>query len=130
METQRDSDENLNLDENLLHFQQDGAPPHYAVAVRQWLDNNYAHKWIGRRGPIEWPPRSPDLTPLDFFLWGYIKSIVFSTQCNSIEELQRRIMQACQNISKETFANVRRDFENRLYHCLANNGTHFEHLIK
>ncbi len=53
------------------YFQQDGAPPHYAREVRHWLDENFPGKWIGRRGPIEWPARSPDLTPPDFFLWGF-----------------------------------------------------------
>ena len=33
--------------------------------------------WIGRGGPTSWPPRSPDVTPLDFFLWGYVKTKVF-----------------------------------------------------
>ena len=28
---------------------------------------------------IEWPFRSPDLTPCDFFRWGYLKKKVFST---------------------------------------------------
>lgn len=56
--------------EQQLHFQQDGAPPHYAASVRQYLNLQYPGRWIGRRGPMEWPARSPDLTPLDFFLWG------------------------------------------------------------
>ncbi len=51
-----------------LYFQQDGAPVHYALDVRAWLDSKFKNRWIGRRGPINWPPRSPDLTPCDFFL--------------------------------------------------------------
>lgn len=53
-------------DEELM-FQQDGAPPHYAATVRTFLDETFPNRWIGRRGPIEWPARSPDLTPMDFF---------------------------------------------------------------
>lgn len=53
--------------EDELFFQQDGAPPHYSRAVRQYLNERFPRQWIGRRGPIEWPARSPDLTPLDFF---------------------------------------------------------------
>lgn len=68
LENQRDDQGNLALEEDLLHYQQDGAPPHYAAAVRHWLDTNYPNKWIGRRGSIEWPPRSPDLAPPDFFM--------------------------------------------------------------
>ena len=51
-----------------LIFQQDGAPPHFAVDVRHFLDKTFPGRWIGRGGPIRWAPRSPDLTPLDFFL--------------------------------------------------------------
>ncbi|CAF4499633.1 unnamed protein product [Rotaria sp. Silwood2] len=53
-------------------WQQDGAPPHYGQIVRHYLDNTFL-QWIGRRGTVEWPPRSPDLTPCDFSLWGIIK---------------------------------------------------------
>ena len=45
-----------------LWFMQDGAPPHYARVVREWLDLNFDN-WIGRRGTVEWGPRSPDLSP-------------------------------------------------------------------
>lgn len=48
-------------------FQQDGATPHYAIRVRQFLDRTFPNKWIGRRGAIEWPLRSPDLSSLDYF---------------------------------------------------------------
>lgn len=129
LENQMNLDGNPNLTEDLLHFQQDGAPPHYVRPVRQWLDDHYPDRWIGRRGPIEWPPRSPDLTPPDFFLWGHLKSVVFKTQPESIEELRRRITEECRALSRETFENVRQEFENRLYYCLENNGNHFEHLL-
>ena len=60
-----------------VYFQQDGAPPHYSVVVRNYLDQVFPQRWIGRGvwwdDAIEWPPRFPDLTTLDFFLWGYVK---------------------------------------------------------
>ncbi|KAG8289720.1 hypothetical protein J6590_098624, partial [Homalodisca vitripennis] len=46
---------------------QDGAPPHYGLHVREYLNNIFPNRLIGRRGSIEWPPRSPDLSPLDYF---------------------------------------------------------------
>ena len=49
-------------------FQQDGAPAHFSVNVRQYLDNQFPERWIGRGGSIRWAPSSPDLAPLDFFL--------------------------------------------------------------
>ena len=38
----------------------------YGIYVRRWLGRQFTGHWIGRRGPVEWPPRSPDLKPLDF----------------------------------------------------------------
>jgi hypothetical protein len=46
-----------------LFLQQDGAPPHWHLEVRNTLNEEFPQKWIGRGGPIPWPPRSPDITP-------------------------------------------------------------------
>jgi len=54
--------------EDQLVFQQDGTPPHYAQYVCEYLDQTFPDRWIERRGAIEWLPRSPDLSSLDFFL--------------------------------------------------------------
>ncbi|GBM96102.1 hypothetical protein AVEN_29504-1 [Araneus ventricosus] len=51
-------------------FQQDGAPPHYGNIVREFLDTTFPQRWISRGAVMAWPPRSPDITPLDFYLWG------------------------------------------------------------
>ena len=51
------------------------APAHYAHCVREWLDINFNDKWIGRRGLFKWPARSPDLSLMDFFLWGVLKDM-------------------------------------------------------
>ena len=62
-----------NCGENYL--QQDGAPPHYHQNVRAYLDDIVPGQWIGRRGAIEYPPQSSDLTPLDVYLWGTLKKV-------------------------------------------------------
>ncbi|XP_045771282.1 uncharacterized protein LOC123871479 [Maniola jurtina] len=67
---------NLNLVRRLW-FQHDGAPPHFSRPVRDYLNAEYGERWIGRGGPVNWPARSPDLTPLDFFLWGTVEQSVF-----------------------------------------------------
>ena len=51
-------------------FQQDGAPPHFGIEVRQLLDDTFTGRWIGRRGPIEWPPRLHGFNPLKLFSFG------------------------------------------------------------
>ncbi|KAJ4444244.1 hypothetical protein ANN_06035 [Periplaneta americana] len=61
------------LKENLLIYQQDGAPPHFHNEVRTFLNDRLPNRWIGRAGRdgmqlSSWPPRSPDLTPSDLYL--------------------------------------------------------------
>jgi hypothetical protein len=58
------------IDNDNVIFQQDGAPTHYANIFTEFLDEIFPLRWIGRGGWKQWPPRSPDLTPLDFYFWG------------------------------------------------------------
>jgi hypothetical protein len=81
-----------------LWYLHDGAPPHYAWQVRTWMDISFPNRWIGRAGRILWPPRSPDLSSCDFFLWGHMKRLVYVTPINTIEELQPRVQNAAQEI--------------------------------
>ncbi|GFU11403.1 uncharacterized protein TNCV_4041101 [Trichonephila clavipes] len=53
----------------------DGAPVHFCVSERNWLDMAYPGCWIRSGGSVLWPSRSPDLTPLDFFLYGQYQGI-------------------------------------------------------
>jgi len=71
----------LNVDSNDYIFQQDGSSAHYKD-VRGYLNRNLPQRRIGRTGKeddalMRWPPRSPDLTPCDFFFWGFVKDTVF-----------------------------------------------------
>ena len=83
---------------NDMWFQHDGAPPHFALPVRHHLDALYPHRWIGRGGPFHWPARSPDYNPLDFYLWGAVKAIVYETEVDTEEELLARIILAFDEI--------------------------------
>lgn len=88
-------------------FMQDGAPPHFALPVRNWLNENLPNRWIGRGSPnIAWPPRSPDLTPCDSFLWGYIKNKVYARRPATLRQLQTFIEDAFQSITGEMLQNV------------------------
>ena len=52
-----------------------------ALIVREWFNQNFPRKWIGRNSPLcEFPPRSPDITPLDFYLWGALKEKVYKSR--------------------------------------------------
>lgn len=68
-----------------MWFMHDEAPPHFSNNVKDDLNNTYGSQWIGQNGPVEWQPISSDLTPSDFFLWGWMKSIVYSTPINTQE---------------------------------------------
>ena len=68
----------------LVIFRQDGAPSHCGLAFRHFLKDTFPERWIGRDGPIPWPPRSPDITPLDVSLWGYVKDIVYRTKSETL----------------------------------------------
>jgi hypothetical protein len=72
----------------------------------------------------------PDVTPLDFFSWGHIKSTIYKTKPLDIEDLRQRVIGACQDIKIETLIEVRPNIERRIFHCLAVNGVHFENLLQ
>ena len=61
---------------NDLIFVQDGVPPHFALTIRARLDQHFSGRWLGRRRSHEWPPKSPYLTLIDFYLWGHTKEEV------------------------------------------------------
>ena len=81
-----------------MRFMHDGAPPHFSRVARQFFNQHFANKWIGRGGPVAWPARSPDLNPLDFHLWGHLKSIVYATSIENAEILRNRIEQGFRQI--------------------------------
>jgi len=70
-----------------MYFQHDGAPSHYTRHVMQHLNVTFPKRWIGRGSTINWPPRSPDLTPLDFCLWGLMKCEVYRKKVDTRDEL-------------------------------------------
>ena len=94
-------------------FQQDGAPPHWGSHVRRFLDATFPNRWTGRDCQTPWPPRSPDITALDFFLWGYVKDKVFSTPFPAIRNLEARITDALATITEDMLENACRETDYR-----------------
>ena len=58
----------------VMWFMHDGSPARFHLGVRRYLNRRYVERWIGSGGQVPWPPRSPDLNPLDFCVWGYAKA--------------------------------------------------------
>nr|XP_015839914.1 PREDICTED: uncharacterized protein LOC107398877 [Tribolium castaneum] len=116
-----------------MWFMQDGAPPHYAVDVRQWLQQHFAGRWIGRgnEAPHFWPPRSSDLNPLDFYLWGTIKQEVYKIPVENLEDLMARVNRITTEMknSPATLEPVHRNFLKRVRASLEANGGHFQQYL-
>lgn len=113
-----------------LIFQQDGSPPHSSLAVKNHLNETF-NNWIGRGGPINWPPRSPDLTPLDYYLWGRMKALVYEEKVNTREELLVRINNAAELIRNkpDEIQNAIEAILIRTQCCINSDGGHFEQFL-
>lgn len=114
-----------------MWFLLDGAPAHFSVHVRNWLNGHYPNRWVGRNGPVVWPPRSPDINPIDFFLWGHIKNVVYATEVQTVDDLWQRIQAACTDLRQNpnVFERVRNSFLRRAEVCIQVHGGHFEQLL-
>lgn len=108
------------------YFQQDGAAPHFALIVRDFLNRHFSQKWIGRGGALHWPARSPDLTPLDFFLWGYLKNNVYRHRPDNLQQLEEIIQQEFSKVSNHMCQNAMDAFINRLVKCIDIDGKQVE----
>ncbi|KAJ8934968.1 hypothetical protein NQ318_007175 [Aromia moschata] len=86
---------------NQMYFMHDGVPPHFAR--KRILNEKFPGRFIGRGNdaPISWPPRSPDLNPCDFFIWGDLKQKVYSVSIENEEQLWNRIQNAVQELQNE-----------------------------
>ena len=107
-------------------FMQDGAPPHTSRENITFLQQCFPGKLISRRGDIPWPPRSPDITPCDFWLWGYLKAKVYSHPIEDLAQLEERIREEVERIPDEMREATILAFKERLHHLVENGGGHVE----
>jgi hypothetical protein len=107
-------------------LQQEGATPHFCHHIRNHLNREMAGGWIGRDGPIASPPRSPDLTPLDLFLWGYVKNIFYQVKINDLQRLKARIKDAVATMKPNMLQATLKEIEYHLVICRATKGANIE----
>jgi hypothetical protein len=107
-------------------LQQHGVPPHFRHHVRNHLDREMAGRWIGRGGPITLPPRSPDLIPLDFFLWGYVKNIVYQVKINDLQHLKACTRYAVATVTPNMLQATWNKVKYRLDICHSTKGAYIE----
>jgi hypothetical protein len=84
-----------------IWFQQDGVTAHTASASMNVVPEMFPQHIISQYGDVQWPARSPDLSPCGYFLWGYLKSKVYSTRPMTIEDQKQRIRDEISAISEE-----------------------------
>lgn len=71
-----------------LFFRQDREPHHYALAIRDYINQTFPLRLLGRRGNIEWPPHSPDVTSIDFFFVDVVKNNIYERNNQTVDELK------------------------------------------
>lgn len=114
---------------SLQWFQHDGAPPHNQLQVRNFLDQTFPNSWIGRNAPVRWPPRSPDLSILDFFLWGTVKNRVYRGSYDTVNDLREAVLGSFASVDRRSIKKATNSVLGRCICCLNNNGELFEHFL-
>lgn len=112
----------LELDQ--MWFQQDGAPAHAAAQTIQLLRSKFGDRVISRNADVNWPPRSCDLTPVDYFLWGLLKSQVYANKPKTIQRLQTNIRSEMAAISGNLLRTVVDNYDIRMLACDRGRGGH------
>ncbi|GFX83568.1 uncharacterized protein TNCV_325171 [Trichonephila clavipes] len=118
-----------NHDVQELWFQQDGATCHTARATIDLSKDTFADRLISRFGPVNWPPRSCDLTLLDYFLWGYVKSLVYADKPQTLYYLEDNIRRVIADIRPQMLEKVIENWTCRLDYIRASRGIPMPEII-
>jgi len=117
------------LDLSSVWLQQDGTTAHTARASMNVLREMFPQHVISRDGNVPWPARSPDLSACDYFLWGYLKSRVFTSKPRTIAELKQSIKEEIAAIPEQMTRRVMENLGIRLKQCLRNDGRHLSDVL-
>ncbi|GFT22187.1 DUF4817 domain-containing protein [Trichonephila clavipes] len=118
-----------NHDVQELWFQQDGATCHTARTTIDLLKDTFGDRLISRFGPVNWPPRPCDLTPLDYFLWSYVKSLVYADKPQTLDYLEDNIRRVIADIRPQMLEKVIENWTSRLDYIRASRGSHMPEII-
>jgi hypothetical protein len=110
-------------------MQQDGATAHTARPSMDVLRREFPNRLISRFGDVNWPSRSPDLSPPDFFLWGYLKNRVYRNSPTSLQDLKNKITSEIQDINVATLRAVMQAMLKKMQECLEAEGAHLKSSI-
>ncbi|GFW95942.1 DUF4817 domain-containing protein [Trichonephila clavipes] len=112
-----------------LWFQQDGAKCHTARVTIDLLKDTFGDRLISRFGPVNWPPRPCDLTPLDYFLWDYVKSLVYANKSQTLDHLEDNIRRVIADIRPQMLEKVIENWTSRLDYIRASRCSHIPEII-
>ncbi|GFS84479.1 putative DD41D transposase [Trichonephila clavipes] len=112
-----------NHDVQELWFQQDGATCHTARVTIDLLKDTFGDRLISRFGPVNWPPRSCESTPLDYFLWGYVKSLVYADKPQTLDHLEDNIRRVIADIRPQMLQRIIENWTSRLDYIRTSRGS-------
>ena len=110
-----------------MYYKHDGAPPHFSQAIWQYLNQISQIDGLVVAVTQNLPTRSPDLNPLDYHVWGYMKAMMYAHKVNTREELLQRILSAARSIDNAAvLRKVTSSLVSRVRKCIQADGEHFE----
>ena len=108
-------------------FIQDDALPHISNKIKQLLRQNFIdNRIISRSFPVAWLPRSPDLTPCNFWLWCYLKSQVYVDGVSNLSILKDIIKKTVRNTPRDMLRTAVDNLVLRMHGVISENGAHIE----
>ena len=108
------------------YFQQDRATSHTSHANMAEIQSFFSDHVISKG---LWPPCSPDLTPPDYFLWGYLIGRVYQNQPRTTDALKANITKEIQAVTADVLARTFQNMAHQVQSCLDANGGHFQQML-
>jgi hypothetical protein len=106
----------MSEDSEDIIFQKDRAPPYWHQDYQRFLNESLPQQWIGciRKEDLAlqlWPLGSPDPTPCDFFLWGFVKEAVYVPSLpTTLDDLKNCITTAVNSVTHDILLWVLNEF--------------------
>jgi hypothetical protein len=110
------------------YWQQDGTTVHRTVKVLRYLDGQFGERMLAMNSTrgMDWASRSPDLNPLDYFVWGYLKSKVFQPMPKTMTVLKNRIKVEVDNLDQDMVRRAVWDLRSRARRVVEKQGCFIE----
>ena len=112
-----------------IWFQQDGATCHTAEATLDVLRPVFKDRIFSRTADVVWPPRSCDLTPLNYYLWCAVEDKYYAGKPETIDALKDNIRETIGEIQLHTILNMLKNWTDRVGYCMASRGNHLNEII-